>query len=103
LTTTRDTAAESSWSPNGTIAFARRKGLRFEIWTMTSAGGSQTRAVSSGRWDVQPSWLQDGKLVFASGIDEDRDFDLYSATKVGATWSAVRVTNAPGNDKTPNG
>ena len=105
LTTSRDTAAESSWSRDGTIAFARRpKGsLRSEIWTMTTAGTSQTRILSTLRWDLQPSWLQDGKLVFASGRDADHDFDLYRATKVGTSWSAVRVTNAPGNDKTPNG
>ena len=104
LTTTRDVAAETSWKSDGTIAFARRVlGLRTGIWTMTSAGTSQTRILSTLRWDLQPSWLQDGKLVFASGRDADHDFDLYRATKVGTSWSAVRVTNAPGNDKTPNG
>jgi Tol biopolymer transport system component len=103
LTKTRDVAAETSSSPNGTIAFARRKGFRFEIWTMTASGGSQTKAVGTGRWDVQPSWLQDGKLVFASGIDENRDFDLYRATKSGSTWSFARITNAPGNERAPNG
>ena len=70
---------------------------------MTSAGASQTRILSTLRWDLQPSWLQDGKLVFTSGRDADHDFDLYRATKVGTSWSSVRVTNAPGNDKTPNG
>ena len=104
LTTTRDVAAETSWKSDGTIAFARRVvGLRTGIWTMTSTGTSQTRILSTLRWDLQPSWLQDGKLVFASGRDADHDFDLYRATKVGTSWSAVRVTNAPGNDKTPNG
>ena len=104
LTTTRDVAAETSWNADGTIAFARRVvGLRTGIWTMTSAGTSQTRILSTLRWDLQPSWLQDGKLVFASGRDADNDFDLYRATKVGTSWSTVRVTNAAGNDKTPNG
>jgi Tol biopolymer transport system component len=104
LTTTRNNAPETSWRSDGTIAFARRpSGHRFEIWTMTSAGKSQTRIVSTGRWDVQPSWLQDGRLVFASGIDAERDFDLYRAAKSGTSWTHARVTNAPGNEWTPNG
>jgi Tol biopolymer transport system component len=104
LTSTRDVAPETSWKSDGTIAFARLgRGLRFEIWTMTSAGKSLTRIVSTLRFNVQPSWLQTGGLVFASGLDEERDFDLYRATKVGSTWTVAPVTDAPGNDKTPNG
>ncbi len=70
---------------------------------MTSAGMSQARIIATGRFDLQPSWLQDGKLVFASGLDEEHDVDLYRATKTGTSWSFVRVTNTSGNDKTPNG
>jgi Tol biopolymer transport system component len=107
LTTTQDLNTEAAWGSDGTIAFARRAkgGARFEVWTMTSTGGSMRRIIISNvRNDTQPSWLQDGKLVFASDRDDTRDYDLFRATRITATnWSVVRVTNAPGHDTSPNG
>ena len=90
VTTTQDLNTEAAWGSDGTIAFARRAkgGSRFEIWTMPAAGGAMTRIiVSNVRNDTQPSWLQDGKLVFATDRDEDHDYDLFRATKVGTSWS----------------
>jgi WD40-like Beta Propeller Repeat len=55
------------------------------------------------RNDVQPAWLQDGKLAFASDLDAERDYDLFRATPGGTSWPHVRVTNAPGDDRAPNG
>jgi Tol biopolymer transport system component len=92
---------------DGTIAFQRRAkgGQRFEIWTMTASGGSMRRIiVSNVRNDTQPSWLQDGRLVFASDRDNERDYDLFRATRVATGgWPHVRVTNAAGHDRAPNG
>ena len=101
-----DLNTEAAWGSDGTIAFARRAkgGARFEIWTMTSTGGSRRRIiVSNVRNDTEPSWLQDGRLVFASDRDDERDFDLFRATRAGTSWPHVRVTNAPGHDRAPNG
>jgi Tol biopolymer transport system component len=107
LTTTQDLNTEAAWGSDNTIAFARRAkgGSRFEIWTMTSTGGSLKRIIISNvRNDTQPSWLQDGKLVFASDRDNERDYDLFRATRVPTGgWPHVRVTNAPGHDSGPNG
>jgi TolB protein len=106
LTSTQDLNTEAAWGSDGTIAFARRaKGTaRFEIWTMTSGGRSLARIiVSNARNDTQPTWLQDGRLVFASDRDNDRDYDLFRATKAKTSWPHVRVTDAPGHDTSPNG
>ena len=105
LTTTEDLNRDVSWKSDGTIAFARRAkgGPRFEIWTMTSTGGSRTRIISSVRNDTQPSWLQDGRLAWATDRDDTRDWDLFRATKTGNNWTQARITNAPGDDRAPNG
>jgi Tol biopolymer transport system component len=107
LTTTEDLNTEASWATDGTIAFARRAkgGARFEVWTMTGTGGSMRRIIISNvRNDTQPTWLQDGRLVFASDRDDARDFDLFRATPVASGgWPHVYVTDAPGHDASPNG
>jgi Tol biopolymer transport system component len=105
LTSTEDVNTDASWKSDGTIAFARRAkgGPRFEIWTMTSAGGSRTRIISSVRNDTQPSWLQDGRVAWATDRDDTRDFDLFRATKTGNNWTQTRITDAPGDDRAPNG
>jgi WD40-like Beta Propeller Repeat/Peptidase family C25 len=107
LTRTEDLNTEAAWASDGTIAFARRAkgGNRFEIWTMTASGGSMRRIIISNvRNDTQPTWLQDGRLVFASDRDDTRDFDLFRATRAASGgWPHVRVTDAPGHDTSPNG
>ena len=109
LTNTQDLNTEAAWASNGTIAFARRAkgGNRFEIWTMTSTGGSMRRIIISNvRNDTKPTWLQDGKLVFASDRDDTRDYDLFRARPPtsGTAWPLDgRVTDAPGDDTSPNG
>jgi hypothetical protein len=115
LTSSRDVDFDAAWSSDGsTIAFARRasggddddddddgRSPGFDIWTMTSAGRSQTKIVSSSRADAQPAWLQDGKLAFTS--DRDGDFDLFRATKGTKSWSQARITDAPGHEFSPSG
>jgi hypothetical protein len=103
LTSTQDLNTEVSWNSDGTIAFARRAkgGPRFEIWTMTSAGSSRKKLVSSVHNDTQPSWLQDGRVVFSSDRDTTRDFDLFRVTSSGG--GLARITDAPGDDRGPNG
>ncbi len=109
LTSTQDLNTEAAWASNGTIAFARRAkgGNRFEIWTMTSTGGSMRRIIISNvRNDTKPTWLQDGRLVFASDRDDTRDYDLFRARPPtsGTAWPLDgRVTDAPGDDTSPNG
>jgi Tol biopolymer transport system component len=107
VTTTEDLNTEAAWGSDGTIAFARRAkgGSRFEIWRMPAAGGAMTRIiVSNVRNDTQPTWLQDGKLVFATDRDNERDYDLFRTTDMNpAGWAHERVTNAPGDDRGPNG
>jgi hypothetical protein len=59
--------------------------------------------VSNARNDTEPAWLQDGRLAFASDRDAERDYDLFRATKGKTSWPHVRVTDAPGDDRAPNG
>jgi Tol biopolymer transport system component len=107
VTTTEDVNTEAAWGSEDTVAFARRaKGSsRFELWTMTASGGSMKRIIISNvRNDTQPTWLQDGRIVFATDRDDERDYDLFRTTLVNGVWQTpVRVTNAPGDDRAPNG
>src|SRR4029453_9276336 len=107
VTTTEDVNTEAAWGSEDTVAFARRaKGSsRFELWTMTASGGSMKRIIISNvRNDTQPTWLQDGRIVFATDRDDERDYDLFRTTPVnGVGETPVRVTNAPGDDRAPNG
>jgi Tol biopolymer transport system component len=105
VTTTEDLNTEAAWGSDGTVAFARRaKGAsRFEIWTIPATGGSMKRLIISNvRNDTQPTWLEDGRLAFASDRDDERDYDLFAASASDG-WVPVRVTNAPGDDLAPNG
>jgi Tol biopolymer transport system component len=73
---------------------------------MTSSGGTMRRIiVSNVRNDTQPSWLQDGRLVFATDRDNERDYDLFRARPPtsGTAWPHERVTNASGDERGPNG
>jgi Tol biopolymer transport system component len=119
VTTTEDLNTEASWSSvgpsgsDGTVAFAHRAkgGSRFEIWTMLATGAQPKRIIISNvRNDTQPSWMQDGRLVFATDRDDERDYDLFRATPSppappapNGGWPVERVTNAPGDDRAPNG
>ena len=107
VTTTEDLNTDAAWGSGGTIAFARRAkgGSRFEIWTMLATGAQMKRIIISNvRNDTQPSWMQDGRIVFATDRDDERDYDLFRATLVNGVWQTpVRVTNAPGDDRAPNG
>jgi Tol biopolymer transport system component len=105
VTTTEDLNTEAAWGVDGTVAFARRaKGAaRFEIWTIPATGGAMKRLIISNvRNDTEPTWLEDGRLAFASDRDDERDYDLFAAAASDA-WVPVRVTNAPGDDRAPNG
>jgi Tol biopolymer transport system component len=47
------------------------------VWTIPADGGEPTR-VTSGPFDVTPSWTPDGaRIVFAAPADGRRDADLY--------------------------
>jgi hypothetical protein len=105
ITTTEDLNTEAAWGLDGTVAFARRaKGAaRFEIWTIPAAGGAMKRLIISNvRNDTEPTWLEDGRIAFASDRDDERDYDLFAAA-ASANWVPVRMTNAPGDDRAPNG
>jgi hypothetical protein len=107
VTTTEDLNTEAAWGSDGTIVFARRAkgGSRFEIWTMLATGAQMKRIIISNvRNDTQPSWMQDGRIVFATDRDDERDYDLFRTTLVSGVWQPpVRITQAPGDDRAPNG
>ncbi|MCU0495572.1 MAG: hypothetical protein MUD01_28630 [Chloroflexaceae bacterium] len=55
-------------SPDGqTIAFASNRDGNYELYTMASSGGGETRLTNSGGDDDAPTWSADGRqLAFAS-------------------------------------
>lgn len=57
-----DVEEDPAWSPAGRIAFARRAGGLYTIWTM-SAEGKELRQVTMGTADLQPAWSPDGGTI----------------------------------------
>ena len=57
-----------TWSPDGTmIAFATDRDGNFEIYKMTSSGGTPIRLTNNPATDSVPTWSPDGTLIsFAS-------------------------------------
>ena len=101
---------EPAWSPDGSrLAFAAFRGEEFDIFIVSSRGGTAT-AVSAMPGDERwPSWTPDGRLVFAHRdrrangrvADPARQWDLFVVTQVtGSTaWQApVRLTDTAENE-----
>jgi Tol biopolymer transport system component len=62
-----------SWSPDGNkIAFHRYVGGKFDIYTISSAGGGlPTKITSSSGWNRYPAWSPDGtNIAFVNGNND---------------------------------
>ncbi|HEX7309631.1 MAG TPA: hypothetical protein VF232_00495, partial [Gaiellaceae bacterium] len=105
LTNTIGDDVTPSWSPTsaGKIAFAsNRNKSQFEIFTMTTAGGSVTRLTNDPRTDIQPGWSPDGtKIVFSSDRTSGSGaFEIFvMGTPDGNTQT--RLTTLTGDDTAP--
>ncbi len=81
LTKSRGADIGPTWSPTsiGKIAFASDRGGQFDIYTMTTSGGSLTRITSEPRSDFDPAWSPDGSAIaFSSNQAADLgSFEIY--------------------------
>jgi gamma-glutamyltranspeptidase len=79
LTRTPALEREPAWSSDGKrIAFAADRGDGFDLYVVSSHGGTPERvAVLEGdeRW---PSWTPDGRIVFANRTADDTQWDLFA-------------------------
>ncbi len=58
---------EPAWSPDGAwVAFATNRTGDTEIYLLTTATGALTRATNRLGADGQPTWTDDGRIVFVS-------------------------------------
>jgi Tol biopolymer transport system component len=83
---------EPAWH-GSTIAFAtnRHGPPNYEIYTMNTSGGQQTRRTNNATPDVTPSWRGDGsKLAFASNRSSvPADFDIWTMNADGSAQAPL--------------
>ena len=94
---------DPNWGSNGKIVFTRSVVGAFvwEVFTMTSSGGSVTRLTTVSGPDFDPAWSRDSQqIVFASGRDGGLNLELYVMSPTGANQQ--RVTTHAAIDRTPD-
>jgi hypothetical protein len=90
------------WSPDGTqIAFhSNRTSSNFDIYTMSSAGGTATRRTTHAGSDRYPTWAPSGShIAFQSNRTDDTD-QIFTMTATGA--SQTRRTTGDAADQVPS-
>ena len=104
---------EPAWSPDGSrIAFAANHGEGFDIFIVSSRGGTPSAVTAMPGDERWPSWTPDGRLVFAHrsraangrASDPARQWELFIAAQVaGSTaWqSPVRLTDTASSETHP--
>ena len=94
---------DPNWGSNGKIVFTRSLVGAFvwEIFTMSSTGGSVTRLTTVNGPDFDPAWSRDSQqIVFASGRNGGTNLELYVMSPTGA--NPQRVTTHAAIDRTPD-
>ena len=89
----------SATNADGKITFSSNRDGNFDIYVMTSTGGSQTRLTTNTADDEAPVWSPDGKWI-AFNSNRDGNFDIYVMTSTGG--SQTRLTINTGNDFSPD-
>ena len=97
----QDVQREPAWSEDGKrIAFAADRGEGFDIYAVSSRGGSPERITSLPGDSRAPSWTPDGRIVFAHRDPGASQWDLYvvDADAGDDARVPVRLTQTPDNE-----
>jgi serine/threonine protein kinase/Tol biopolymer transport system component len=96
-------ALEAAWSPDGKrIAYSStlgQKGGSHEIFVVEVASGQITRATRDTFNDVQPDWLDDATLIFAT--NRAGNYDIFEVAADGSAKPSP-VTRDPIDEKKPD-
>jgi TolB protein len=93
------------WSPDGRwLAFVGERGGNFDIYRVSSNGGTEERLTSSTGFDDGPDYSPDGKWIYIN-TDRSGGWDIYRFPAEGAgenDGKAERVTGDTGEDWFPH-
>ena len=86
-----------NWSPDGqNIAFtAAQKGMKEDIYSISTNGGSPRRLTTNPAEDKWPYWSHDGKWIYFSSTRSGRE-EIWKMPSSGG--EAVQITRNSGDD-----
>ena len=91
---------DPAWSPDGRrLAFAARLDDSFDLYIVDAGGGEPRRVTTLAGDERWPSWLPDGRLVFANR--ERGQWDLYTVDSTGPSPNLERLTDTTSDETEP--
>ena len=93
---------EPAWSPDGRrLAFAADAGDGFDLFIVSTRGGTPQRVTSLPGDERFPSWTPDGRIVFTHRPAGARQSDLYIVDPDAADRAPTALTRSPDDELHP--
>jgi TolB protein len=94
--TTAGADIEPAWSPTGAqIVFTSDQAGNFDIWVISSSGGTPTQITTDQAFDGGPGWSPDGsQIVFHSSRGESPDWGIWIMPSTGGQATTLAVNAA---------
>ena len=84
------------------IAFRSNRSGNYDIYTISTTGGTLNRITQDPGLDLDPDWSPDGNRIAFASDRQGGDYEIYSASSTGLETDVQRVTTGTsGSDNSP--